>query len=214
MGGIDTMPIFEFNKPETFQPAIDKAWEDLLKLDPQAIVENAKVTFDEDVNKFRIPVLGEEYIVSFDDKKIEYPGESVDEHIFGAMTVLVLHYLINAKAKTLRNKQISYRELPDGMVFYNAFRSIAIEPIASEFGEALDEFEAKAEAINGHKVKLGELAFEFKIFPRVPVTYILWGGDEEIAASANILFDESASEHLHTEDLAEVGEVITHLLIH
>jgi len=210
------MPIFEFNKPETFQPAIDKAWEDLLKLDPQAIVENAKVTFDENVKKIRIPVLGEEYVVSLDDKKIEHPGEAADEHIFGAMTVLVLHYLINAKPKTLRNKLISYRELPDGMVFYNAFRSIAIEPIANEFGEDLDKFEekAKASALNGQKVKLGEIAFEFKIFPRVPVTYILWGGDEEIAASANILFDESASEHLHTEDLAEVGEVITHLLIH
>lgn len=210
------MPIFEFNKPETFQLAIDKAWEDLAKLDLKAIEENAKVTFDENMKKFRIPVLGEEYVISLNDKKIENPGETADEHIFGAMTVLVLHYLINAKSKTLRNKLISYRELPDGMVFYNAFRSIAIEPIAREFGDDLDKFEEKAKVgiLNGQKVKLGEIAFEFKIFPRVPVTYILWGGDEEIAASANILFDESASEHLHTEDLAEVGEVITHLLIH
>jgi hypothetical protein len=138
----------------------------------------------------------------------------MDEHIRGALTVLVLHYLVTSKAKTLRNKLITYRELPDGMVFYNAFRSIAIEPIAQEFGEDLDRFETHADALGGRKVKLGEIAFEFKIFPRVPVTYLLWGGDEEIPASANILFDESASEQLHTEDLAEVGEVITHHLIH
>lgn len=208
------MPIFEFNKPETFQPAIDKAWEDLLKLDMPVVAENASVSYDEATRKYKVPVLGEEYVVSLDDKQIQNPGVTADEHIFGAMTVLVLHYLINAKSKTLRSKLISYRELPDGMVFYNAFRSIAIGPIAQEFGEDLDKFKTKAIAINGQKVKLGEIAFEFKIFPRVPVTYILWGGDEEIAASANILFDESASEHLHTEDLAEVGEVITHKLIH
>jgi hypothetical protein len=130
------------------------------------------------------------------------------------MTVLVLHYLINSKSITLRNKLISYRELPNGIVFYNAFRSIAIDPIAKVFGEDLNAFEARSRALSGRKVNHGEAAFEFKIFPRLPITYILWGGDEEIPASANILFDASASEHLHTEDLAEVGEVITHHLIH
>ncbi|WP_455391562.1 DUF3786 domain-containing protein [[Eubacterium] cellulosolvens] len=208
------MPIFEFNKPETFQPAIDKAWEELIPLDPKIVVERANVSYDENLKKYTIPVLGEEYAVSLNDQIIQPPGEEADEHIFGAMSVLALHYLINAKSTTLRNKLVSYRELPDGIVFYNAFRSIAIQPIAQEFGEALDTFEERAGALEGRKIKLGEVAFEFKIFPRVPVTYILWGGDEEIAASANILFDESASEHLHTEDLAEVGEVITHQLIH
>ena len=208
------MPIFEFNKPETFQPAIDKAWDELIPRNPKIVVESANVNYDENIKNYTIPVLGKEYTVSLDDQRIHPPGEEADEHIFGAMSVLVLHYLINAKPTTLRNKLISYRELPDGNVFYNAFRSIAIEPIAQEFGEALDKFEECAVALEGRKVKLGEIAFEFKIFPRVPVTYILWGGDEEISASANILFDESASGHLHTEDLAEVGEVITHHLIH
>jgi hypothetical protein len=100
------------------------------------------------------------------------------------------------------------------MVFYNAFRSIAINHIAETFGEDLEAFSTQAAKLGGRNVQHGEIAFEFKIFPRVPVTYILWGGDDEIPASANILFDESASEQLHTEDLAEVGEVITHHLIH
>lgn len=207
------MPLFEFNKPETFQPAIDKAWEDLLELDPLKIAEDAIVKFNEENKTFIIPVLGKEYLVKLSEKQIQHP-EIFDEHIQGAMTVLVLHYLINSKAKTLRNKLISYRELPDGTVFYNAFRSIAIEPIAQTFGNDLDAFEMRAIAQAGRKVNHGEIAFEFKIFPRVPVTYILWCGDEEIPASANILFDESVQEHLHTEDLAEVGEVITHQLIH
>ena len=207
------MAIFEFNKPETFQPAIDKAWNDLEKLEPETVIDNAIVEFDSEARTYLIPVLGKDYKVKLTEKTIEHP-ELIDEHIRGAMTVLVLHYLITSQAKTLRNKLISYRELPDGMVFYNAFRSIAINPVAEAFGEDLSKFELRATALSGRKVEHGEIAFEFKIFPRVPVTYILWGGDEEIPASANILFDESASEQLHTEDLAEVGEVITHHLIH
>jgi hypothetical protein len=207
------MAIFEFNKSETFQPAIDKAWEDLVVLNPEEVVEKATVHFEPETKIYKVPVLGQEYIVELEARRIQHP-EGLDEHIRGALTVLVLHYLVTSSAKTLRNKLISYRELPDGMVFYNAFRSIAIEPIAQEFGEDLSKFETQAAKLGGRKVKLGEIAFEFKIFPRVPVTYILWGGDEEISASANILFDASASEQLHTEDLAEVGEVITHHLIH
>jgi len=207
------MSIFEFNKPETFQPAIDKAWSDLEKQNPSQVAENAVAEYDANSKTFTVQVLNGSYNVNVDSKSIQHP-ETMDEHIQGALTVLVLHYLINSKPNTLRNKLITYRELPDGIVFYNAFKSIAIEPIAQEFGEDLTKFETRATKLAGKRVKLGEIAFEFKIFPRVPVTYILWGGDEEIRASANILFDESASEHLHTEDLAEVGEVITHHLIH
>jgi hypothetical protein len=207
------MPIFEFNKPETFQPAIDKGWDELLKMDINSILENADVTFDEDSKTFTVPVLNQEYKVSLTEKMIHHPGGVANEHVHGAITVLLLHYLINARSVTLKNKLITYRELPDGNVFYNAFRSIAIQPIADKFGYDLEGFSKAAEAIGGKKVNHGEVAYEFLIFPRVPVTYLLWAGDDEIPGSANILFDTSASEQLHTEDLAEVGEVITHHLV-
>lgn len=206
------MAIFEFNKPETFQPAIDKAWEELLKLDPNKVTENAKASFDPEQRIYSFPVLGNLYKISLETKHINHP-EQIDEHIRGAMTVLVLHYLINSKPAPLSNKLISYRELPDGMVFYNAFRSIAIEPIAQKYGYDLAAFEKRALEMGGRKVKHGESAFEFLFFPRVPVTYILWLGDDEIPGSANILFDSNVSEHLHTEDMAEIGEVITHYLV-
>ncbi len=206
------MAIFEFNKPETFQPAIDKGWYELLQLDPEKVQEHANVEFDPAARTYTIPVLGKEYKAVLDHKTIHHPDRT-DEHIRGALTVLVLHYLINSKQMSLRNKLISYRELPNGMVFYNAFRNIAINPVAQKFGSDLEGFEKRALELGGHKTTLGELSFEFKIFPRVPVTYILWAGDDEIPAAANILFDISAQEHMHTEDLAEVGEVITHHLV-
>ena len=117
----DTMAIFEFNKPETFQPAIDKAWDDLVVVNPEEVVVKATVQFEFEKKIYKVPVLGQEYIVELENNRIQHP-EGMDEHIRGALTVLVLHYLVSSKAKTLRNKLISYRELPNGMVFYNAFR--------------------------------------------------------------------------------------------
>lgn len=207
------MIISDLGKLKNFQAAIAKASEDLSKMDPEQVALNARVDYVQKTDSFIVPVLGKEYRLERAAGRIHHPPLP-DEHILGSMTVLLLHYLIGSKQRMLRNKLISYRELPNGMVFYNAFRNLAIDPIAHNFGNDIKGFEERGLKLGGHRVNYGEISFEFSIFPRVPVTYILWTGDDEIPASANILFDLSALEHLHTEDLAEVGEVITHQLVH
>jgi len=207
------MIISDLGQLKNFQAAIAKGAEDLLKMDPEQVALNAKVDYDPETDSYTVPVLRKEFRLERAAGRIHHPSLA-DEHILGSMTVLLLHYLIGSKQRMLRNKLISYRELPNGMVFYNAFRNLAIDPIAKVFGENIEAFEKRGPELGGHRVNYGEMAFEFFIFPRIPVTYILWTGDEEIPASANILFDLSALEHLHTEDLAEVGEVITHQLVH
>ncbi|MCL6560367.1 MAG: DUF3786 domain-containing protein, partial [Firmicutes bacterium] len=42
-------------------------------------------------------------------------------------------------------------------------------------------------------------------FPLVPVTYVLWLGDDEFPASGTVLFDSTASTHLATEDYAFIA---------
>ncbi len=207
------MIISEIAKLKNFQTAIEKATEELLKLDPEQVALNARVEYDPESDSYIVPVLGKGYRLERGARNIHHPPHE-DDHILGSMTVLLLHYLIGAKPKMLRNKLISYRELPNGMVFYNAFKNLAIDPIAHNFGNDIKGFEERGLKLGGQRANYGEISFEFSIFPRVPVTYILWTGDDEIPASANILFDLSALEHLHTEDLAEVGEVITHQLVH
>ena len=207
------MPRFDFDKVKNFQSAVDKALIDLEILDPVIVAQNAMVDHDHESKIYSVPVLGQVYRVNLLSKCLHHPAIGND-HVRGSMTVLLLHYLIHARPKMLMNRFISYRELPDGMVFYNAFKNLAIDPIAHTFGEDLDAFGESASRIAGRKVDHGEMAYQFMMFPRVPVTYILWGGDDEIPAAANILFDHSAQEQLPTEDLAEVGEVITHHLVH
>ncbi|MBU1915062.1 MAG: DUF3786 domain-containing protein, partial [Candidatus Thermoplasmatota archaeon] len=50
-------------------------------------------------------------------------------------------------------------------------------------------------------------------FPKVPVVVILWQGDEEVASSANVLFDANAGKIMATEDLSLVGGTLTRRLI-
>jgi hypothetical protein len=47
----------------------------------------------------------------------------------------------------------------------------------------------------------------------VPLTLVLWRGDEEVAPNGNILFDANISDYLSTEDVAVLSETITWRLV-
>jgi hypothetical protein len=51
------------------------------------------------------------------------------------------------------------------------------------------------------------------VLPRVWLAVVLHLADEEFPASANVLFDASASHYLPTEDLAVLGGMLTGRLI-
>jgi hypothetical protein len=48
----------------------------------------------------------------------------------------------------------------------------------------------------GERLEGGDLSFEVWPLPRVPVRFVLWRGDEEVAAGGTVLFDRSAAEYL------------------
>ena len=45
----------------------------------------------------------------------------------------------------------------------------------------------------------------FLAFPPVPITHILWGGDDEFPAEANILFDETIAQLLSHRRIAALA---------
>jgi hypothetical protein len=48
----------------------------------------------------------------------------------------------------------------------------------------------------GTRLARGDLAFEVRPLPRVPLTIVLWRGDEEVADGGTLLFDSSATAFL------------------
>lgn len=207
------MSILKLCEIKNFQAAINKGLNDLKKLDPERAAQNARGHFCADKRTYSLKCLGMDIHLELETGKIVLP-DIHNDHVCGSLAVLTLHYLIHARPGMLRNRHLSYRELPNGEVFYRAFKNLSIDPIATRFGNDMKTFEERALSLGGCRAPHGEMSYEFMFFPRLPVTYIIWGGDREIPPAANIVFDASAPDQLHTEDLAEVGEVITHLLLH
>jgi hypothetical protein len=120
--------------------------------------------------------------------------------------VLILHYLVRASGTPLTGQSIDFRQVPDGGSFYwSAFVSRAKTPLLKTFGDDLDLYLKVAVSLGGEPLPLGDAAARFWAFPLVPVTHVLWGGDEEFPPDGNILFDETIPQYLSTEDIAALS---------
>lgn len=57
-------------------------------------------------------------------------------------------------------------------------------------------FQAVEVPFFGETLKMGDLAFEVRPLSRVPLTFVLWRGDEEVGDGGTLLFDVSARTYL------------------
>lgn len=194
---------------ERYKDATNKAWDELLKLEPKKVMENAKVNFKN--NCYFVKMLNENYSINISEKIITISNKN--EPIEGSVAVLILHYLIHAKSIPLTRNYITYRELDAGNVYYDAFKNSAIDTISKKFTQDIESFKSASLKLGGLKSVLGEISYEFKFFPRISLFYVLWQGDDEIPGSLNILFDSSIKEQMHTEDVAVIGRTTSFSLL-
>ena len=127
--------------------------------------------------------------------------------------VLILHYLTSAKGTLATNKLITFKELPGGANYFPAFYKRATKPLLDYFGKEPHLLVAAAEKLGGHKADYGDVAVTISAFSRVPITIVLWQGDEEFAPQGSIIFDATVSDYLSTEDINVLCETIAWRLV-
>jgi hypothetical protein len=128
-----------------------------------------------------------------------------------AITVLLSHY-VSAKRTLKSGNLIKFRDLPGGAAYERAFLQRAVQPIAQTFGANPSALLDAAKLLKGINLSHGDLSVEIPALEGISIVYILWSADE-FAASASVLFDESASSYLPTEDLAVLAELTTSRLM-
>jgi hypothetical protein len=128
---------------------------------------------------------------------------------------LILFYLVTADGTPKAGRWISFRELPDGLFYHQAFQGYTGRRLAQHFGNDLAAFQQAARAAGGFSLSLGDASFSFRALPRVELAAVYWLGDEDIPANATILFDAAACHYLSTDGLAHLGsQLIGRLIAH
>ena len=157
-----------------------------------------------------VPLLGENHAVLIDQRRILLGGTEPAREDKG---LIVLHYLIGAMAIEPTGKLISFRELQGGDVYWAAYEGRSIKRLQDFFG---DRPEALHEAVRGWKAKragMGDAGYVIQALPKIPVTVAVWKADDEIPASANVLWDETVRYYFRTEDVAVLGGIVAAELI-
>ncbi|MDZ7831030.1 MAG: DUF3786 domain-containing protein [Desulfobacterales bacterium] len=161
---------------------------------------------------FRIPFLTRTYRVSFPD--FEFVDENdADAEVPIQEQVLILHYMSAMEKKPVSGKWIAYREIPGAAFYYSSFVKRAIDPLKKVFGQNTAGLPPAADKIGGKAIDNGDVGYEFRVLPKVPLQLILWEGDEEFAPEANILFDETAGSYMSPEDAAWLAGMLVYRLI-
>ncbi len=127
--------------------------------------------------------------------------------------ILILHYFTQARGTPITNKIIAFKELPEGANYFPTFSKRAIKPLLDHFGRAPEQLIGAAEELGSHKVNYGDVAVTINAFTYVPITLVLWRGDEEFSPEGSILFDSTISDYLSTEDIIVLCQTIGWKLI-
>ena len=126
--------------------------------------------------------------------------------------VLILHYLQGCRP-VLTNNWIAYREIPGASFYFGPFMKRAIDPLKKVFGDNTAGFRKAAEKLQATPLDTGSCAYRLDVLPYAPIQIVIWEGDEEFPAEANILFDASVGDYLSPEDAAWLASLPVYRLM-
>ena len=179
-----------------YDSAISLAAEKLALLQPETVCENCGVRYAQG-----------EYFLPWFSKEQALSGASATHKI------LWLHYLISQGIKKPSGRLMPYRDAPGALFYDRNFIKRAVNPIIKRFGNDPEGLIKVGCALGGQKAENGDASVVINALPYIPLTFIIWRGDEEFEPGGNILFDETVKTWLCAEDLAVLGSLSAYELI-
>jgi hypothetical protein len=175
-------------------------WDRLREADPELICRNAQVAYDPNREAYVVPFLNAEFLCSAQRQCIEpLRGDAFTTADFQFYLVL-LHHLLEAQPVTISGKWVTAKEIPGGELFFRGPHGLPLEHLTQLFGRQPDLFRVVAEKMGGTPVPMGDLAFQFLTFPRIPLLLVLWEGDEEFEPEMLLRFDSTVISQLERLD--------------
>ena len=185
-------------------------WAQFIELDGCESARRGACQWDEDSGCLLIRFLNKQYTVDSSEQKIFL--EDGSEASFGD-ELCILAYLINAKDIPLANKLTPGQKLVGGQFFFRGHHSLPTEKLTKAFGDDPKRLLNSAEPLNASVCDFGDVSLRVQVLPRIPLTVVIWGGDEEFESRSSILFDETAASQMLLDALLMVVELTVKALI-
>jgi hypothetical protein len=193
-------------KQKTYKKVYDAACERLLGSDMEQQLRNAALQYEAGAGTLTvtIPFFDETILLTL--PQIAFRSEK-GSNITLVTRIILLHYINTANGSRFANTIAAYEDIPGCRHYQPVFEKRVTKPLQSAFGRDKYTFLEAGIALGGKKEEYGDASFTLHALPRVPVTFILWEGDEEFPPLARALFDPSITGYLPLEDIVVISKL-------
>ena len=153
--------------------------------------------------RWTVPVLDDVLSVDFSDGSVR---TSTGEDVSRFWRVIVLHYLAVSVQPEAMVPSISFAELPIGRTYAPVYQGRVISRLCHTAGRDEATLLEAAGRLGGEAVALGDLGFDFSLFPRVTLRMIWYAGDDELRPSASMLLPSNIETFFNVEDIVVLSE--------
>ena len=172
--------------------------------DPAAMSQRARVPYEN--GHVLLTLLGRPVTVSWPDMVSRFADDGAETA--SNTRILLARLLLEGALVPSAGQMLAYTDMPWGNVYAQQFRGRCILRMAGTYGSDLPGFAAACARVSGAAAQSGDASFDLPFLPELTVRLILWEGDEEFPAAAQILFSDNFSSAFSAEDIAVVGDVL------
>jgi hypothetical protein len=196
----------EIARQKAYRKTFDLACSELAALSIEGQTAKAGLAFSKKADAYSIPV-------PFFDETIELgvPGFSFasakGSNVTLTTRIIILHYLIHASGSALGTGLVPYEDIPGCRTYLPVFERRVVKPLVAAFGFDRDTFIEAGRALGGRQEEYGNASFTLAAFPRLPITLILWEGEEDFPPSVKVLFDKSIHTYVPLEDIVVISKM-------
>ena len=129
------------------------------------------------------------------------------------LELVTVHYLLNVNEIYPMDQDIvGVNDLKENH-FFQGPHALKTDPLLERYGHDLDGFKQAAEYLKGSTRDMADAAYRLLPFPRVPLYFLLWKGDEEFKAQMTVLFDRNIEKMLAADAIWALVNRVSNALL-
>jgi hypothetical protein len=207
--------ISDQTKPDLLASRLNELREALRTKNPDQLAASSGSTYSpagNDIGEFQFNLWQRSVVLTYPEFIVN--DKETGRELSTSEQAMVLYYFQTCDGTGPSGQWISFSELPDGRFYNQAFQGYTGGNLAKTFQNNYDQFCLIAERLGGKRVHLlGDAAYVYNVLPMVNLLVVTWQGDEDFAASYQVLFDAAIVHHLPTDAGAITASILTGRLI-
>lgn len=183
-------------------------WDVLAGLSAEAVCRSAIAEYDRLHFRYMLKSFGHEIAVDLKERNFTSPSREARSLLLRKELFwwdAALWYLAAARDFPESGRLVKPVNLKGGQIFMQGSHVLPLEDLGQLYDGLRNDFVRRGEQLGGGRLTYGDASVRIYPFPRIPVTVILWCGDDEFPPRTELLFDSTCEYHLPVDVLWSIA---------